>query len=510
MGDLRRLLIKEKDLNQSIKKFINKSFFYIHTNIKCSNYNSIYNKFRSNINSRNISHLLILNKNKTLNRIIEISEIINDLKYKNICIVGLGHVGLPLLVHIAKRNIAVTGYDISIKKIKELKKNKISFYEKNLANELKILKKKNIISFENNIKKNKSQIYIICLGTEIKNKKISNQNIYNVIKKILKVVSNEDIIILRGTVPVGFTRNLFNTIKYKTKNIFYLGYCPERIIEGNALEELENLPQVVSAIENKSLNKILYVCNQLFNKVIIADSLEEAEILKLSSNVHRDLSFSFSNEISRIAKYYNIESRKLIEKLNSGYPRNNISLPSPGVGGSCLAKDATIFSNKIKNKKGYKLGLIARNINKNSIIDIKNDINILKKIQKVLSFKILICGITFKGVPETSDIRSSTAIDLFNLIKKDNVVKMYDLTLENFKIFPTEYKNNRILNTNKIQNFDLIFFMNNNPNYFDFLKKKLTHNRTKKNKHIFDYWGIINLEYVHGLNYKYHTLSKNY
>ena len=169
-----------------------------------------------------------------------------------------------------------------------------------------------------------------------------------------------------------------------------------------------------------------------------------------------------------------------------------------------------IWLSKIKNKKGYRLGHLARNINTEVIKDIKRDISKIKKFQKVDSFKILICGITFKGLPETSDIRSSTAIDLFNSIKKENIVKMYDITLEKYKIFPTIYRNHRILNQKKIKDFDLIFFMNNNSDYFDFLKKNLQKNKNTQNKHIFDYWGIINLEYANGLNYKYHSLSKNY
>ena len=144
-----------------------------------------------------------------------------------------------------------------------------------------------------------------------------------------------------------------------------------------------------------------------FSNVIKLQSLEEGEIIKLASNSYRSLNFAFSNEISRISNLYGLSGSELIKKANYGYERNNISKPSLGVGGFCLPKDPILFSNNSKKLSNYKLGKISHNINKNiTQFYLKKFLKILKKMNKP---KILMMGISFKGYPETLDIRNSTS-----------------------------------------------------------------------------------------------------
>ena len=135
-------------------------------------------------------------------------------------------------------------------------------------------------------------------------------------------------------------------------------------------------------------------------------SLEEGEIIKLASNSYRSLNFAFSNEISRISNLYGLSGSELIKKQLCC--RNNISKPSLGVGGFCLPKDPILFSNNSKKLSNYKLGKISHNINKNiTQFYLKKFLKILKKMKKN---KILMMGISFKGYPETLDIRNSTSL----------------------------------------------------------------------------------------------------
>ena len=128
------------------------------------------------------------------------------------------------------------------------------------------------------------------------------------------------ILICRGTLPLGFTNKLYNKFKYISSKKINFGYCPERIVEGNAVEELENLPQIVSAINDVSLKKISEFCNKTFINNIVTETMEEAELIKLMSNSYRDLIFSFSNEIMRLSRIPH--ARKLIDNANHGYIRN--------------------------------------------------------------------------------------------------------------------------------------------------------------------------------------------
>ena len=83
---------------------------------------------------------------------------------------------------------------------------------------------------------------------------------------------------------------------------------------------------------------------EYFKSVIQLDSLEACELAKLANNCYRDLTFAFSNGLSQICSNYQIDSAKLINSINEGYPRSNIPKPSPGVGGYCLTKDPYILS----------------------------------------------------------------------------------------------------------------------------------------------------------------------
>ena len=254
-----------------------------------------------------------------------------------------------------------------------------------------------------------SEIYIVCIGSSISRNSVNNNNLKKIAKELAKVIKKGDLIILRGTVSVGTSRQIFlkSILKFtKLKNgvDFYFAYMPERLVEGNALEELENIPCLISGSTEKCLEVAYDYSKELFKNVIKLESIEEGEIIKLTTNSYRALSFTFSNEISRIANIYGLSGSNLIEKANFGYSRNNIAKPSLGIGGFCLPKDPILFNENSKKNSNYKLGKITNEISKLATSHFTNEfIRILKK-QKHIK-KVLIMGISFKGLPETIDTR---------------------------------------------------------------------------------------------------------
>ena len=125
---------------------------------------------------------------------------------------------------------------------------------------------------------------------------------------------------MRGTVSVGVSRQVFLKSILKFSNLkngvdFYFAYMPERLVEGNALEELENIPCLIAGSSEKCLEVAYVYSKELFKNVLKLDSLEEGEIVKLTTNSYRALNFTFSNEISRIANLHGLSGSNLIEKL---------------------------------------------------------------------------------------------------------------------------------------------------------------------------------------------------
>lgn len=500
LGDVRRLIIK---YNQDTKiiKLINKKPIELEQDTNLKNFLKQETVLKQ-IYQRKIDNIIIRDKKKII-KIKNYEDIKDDLKFKNICIVGLGHIGLPLMVHILKKKKIICGYDYSKKKISNIKKNKISFFEPGLDSLLKSYFDEKKINLLNNLSKSKSNVYIICIGQDIKNNKIYSKNLISCLKTIARKIYKENLIIIRGTTQVGFCRKIAKPIlekysKLKIGKDFYLSHMPERIVEGNALIELETLPQLVSGYSSKCLEEALKFSNFFFKNSLGLNTLEESELIKLVSNSYRDLNFAFANQIAKISNLLNLSGEKLIQKANLGYPRNLIARPSLGVGGYCLPKDTMLLEKNIFNKKAnYDLGKSSRKINK----DITKfwAKKILSSI-KIKRAKILIFGITFKGLPETIDIRNSPSIDLEKILKKKHKCDFFDVKGQ--EILRFNYKKNIILNLKNINNYDVIIFSNNNFKYQECFLKFAKKNNNRQ-KIIFDTASVINESLATSYNYKY-------
>ena len=509
LGDLRRALTKGKP-SEKINKYLNKNFFYIDHYVPEYEYNNKLNNFLKNKKVDFNSPIPIL-KNKKLLKLISISNLKSEIKYKSICIIGLGHVGLPFSVYLANKGFHTIGYDKDKKKLNIIKKKNI-FVEKDL-NELRkqTLKNKTLI-IEKKFKNINSQIYIICIGAELTNNKISSKNLEDVINNLSSKIQFGDLVILRGTMLVGQSKEIVKKFEKKSNlkvgKDFFISYCPERLVEGNALEELKKLPQIVSGMTNQCMEKSINFWNSLSINTIKSERFEEAEIIKLGSNSYRDLIFSFSNDLCKISSKYNLEINDLIDKANIGYERNDFKKPSPGVGGSCLVKDPIMFMHGDKNKT-YRLGKISRKINEDSVEEIYLRIKNVRNQFKLKNLKILIFGITYKGDPETSDIRSSTSIDLMKKLDKGSInYNLYDITLKKFNMYPNHLKNKVLTKERNFKNYDFIILMNNHSKTEEVLFKNLK--KTSSPKFIYDCWNILQKETVEYFNYKYISLSKNY
>ncbi|MDI6828934.1 MAG: nucleotide sugar dehydrogenase, partial [Armatimonadota bacterium] len=216
-------------------------------------------------------------------------------------------------------------------------------------------------------------------------------------------------------------------------------YCPERTMEGKALQELKELPQIVAGIDKQSEDKAVEIFSKVTSTVVRVESLEAAELLKLVDNAWRDLIFAFANEVALLSEKYGINGSKLIKAANLGYPRNNI--PVPGfAGGACLSKDPYILTESALNK-GYemKFPVLTRTINErfteHAAEKVKEKLASLNK--EVKRAKIFILGIAFKGEPETDDVRGSPTLDLVEYLnEKYGCTEIYghDFTVPSGKI----------------------------------------------------------------------------
>lgn len=218
------------------------------------------------------------------------------------------------------------------------------------------------------------------------------------------------LVVVRSTVPIGTTRRVVRPLLGDRR--VRLAFCPERTIQGRALCELMDLPQVIGALDEDSYEMAATFFAPLTRRVVRVSSLEAAEMVKLVNNCHTDVIYSFGNEVALMAKEFELDPLEVIEAANVDYPRPDLARPG-FVGGACLSKDPYILFSSFDPKHCTpRLIRAARELNERMPGEVaKHLLELLRRSGKrPADARILVCGFAFKGVPETDDVRGTPAI----------------------------------------------------------------------------------------------------
>ena len=430
----------------------------------------------------------------------------------SICVMGLGYVGLTLAVTLADIGFKVYGVEIKDDILNKLNKGVPHFFEPGLEGRLKSVKKSQNLKIYKEIPENcDSTIFIITVGTPIdENNKIKKEMIENVSKEISLHLKDKDLVILRSTVEVGTTAYLDERIFRKTGKSYEIAFCPERTIEGKAMVELRQLPQIIGSESINTSSRVSQFFSFMTPTIVRVSSKETAELIKLIDNSQRDVSFALSNEIAEISDAYSISAYEVISSGKLGYPRTNLPLPGP-VGGPCLEKDSYILKNGLK-KKNYvpKIIMSSRNINE---MQPKKSISLLHKVSKKFfnknGLRITLAGLAFKGEPETNDLRGTMAKPIYSEIIKrfsKSQVMFYDPLVKAKEIQEYFSIKNCVFTDNLKDSFQNchIYIICNNHQMFNVISISSLSEKMCKPGIIFDYWNNFtnqNINYPNSIYY---------
>lgn len=498
-GDIRRGLSKGISLEDPISKIMNPNPFLIEGPKSASEIISLVTEKikREKWHKDRLSKIIIVDKQKRVVDLVSFYDLWqkSDVRFKQIGVVGLGYVGLTLALTLADLGFKVRGFDANPRVVKSLKSGRPHFFENGLEDILKNNLNKSFEVVDSFNDTDNCDVYFIAVGTPlVSNKKPNLDHLKSASRMVGEVLKSGDAVILRSTVPVGTTRNIVMPILEKMSGLksgddFSVAFAPERTVEGKALEELKTLPQVIGGLNWASADIAASVFNHLTHSVVLVDSLEEAEMVKLINNTYRDVVFSFANELSLVCHKLGLNTRRVIEAANRGYDRSRVPMPSPGVGGVCLEKDPFIFieSAKAKNYSPL-LAKDSRQISEMMIDFVAQEI--LKFLKDKSKPKVFILGLAFKGRPVTSDIRGSTTISLINKIKgKVESVHVYDPAVS-----ANDIKNSgtRVIRkpADGFSKADAVVIMNNNPDFEKLDIKKLLR-LSNKPVFFFDTWSLF-------------------
>jgi UDP-N-acetyl-D-mannosaminuronic acid dehydrogenase len=338
----------------------------------------------------------------------------------NVVILGMGFVGLTLAMALCKNGIKVLGIELDAKLVDSLNSGETSVVDPGISECLAASLQGNLFRAirveEHWYRSEKPITFIVTVGTPLRDGRVNNNSILNAVHQIGLKLFDEDLLVLRSTVAIGTSRNLVLPKLRAIERKVYLAMCPERTVEGNALEELRLLPQIIGGIDEASSARAKTFFEQICDKTIVLSTIESAEFLKLANNTYRDLMFGFANELTVLANEIDISSREIISAANLDYPRSRIAQPGPS-GGPCLEKDPWIL-----HESGLELGVdlkitsAARTINESSTYDFVA--NALKEFEDILSDNSVgLLGLSFKGIPPVCDTRGSFALDLIKRLE---------------------------------------------------------------------------------------------
>ena len=346
-----------------------------------------------------------------------------DYLKKNIVVIGLGYVGLPLAVNLSN-TFNVIGYDISDKRVKELKLFNDNTKEVS-KNKLLKAKRLRVTSSIKDIEKN--QIYIVTVPTPVNKDKLPDLSfLKKACKMVGRIMKKNSIIIFESTVYPGVTEKICSPIiaknsGYELNKSFFLGYSPERINPGDKKHSVDKIIKVVSGSNEATTSIVGKIYKNIIKAgVFYAKSIEVAETAKAIENAQRDINIAFINEIALLCKKLNIS---IYDVLDAAKTKWNFLPFYPGlVGGHCIGVDPYYLAHIAKKLDvDTEVILSGRRLNDNMTEIIYNMIQ--KNISK--NSRVLQIGISFKeNVP---DIRNSKAAELAKIfIKNKYNIEIYD------------------------------------------------------------------------------------
>ena len=332
----------------------------------------------------------------------------------DVCVVGLGYIGIPTAVLLAGRGRRVYGFDIKASTVAELNAGRVPIVEPGLEEYLS----KAVASglFTAHLTPRHARVYILCVPTPSLGHNGGHSpdlsHVFSATKTLAPYLKPGDLVILESTSPVGTTdrvRALLGKLGVNT-NAIHIAYCPERVLPSNALEELVRNDRIVGGLSEKATEVACAFYRSFVKGEVVGTDARTAEMSKLVENSYRDVNIAFANELSILCANEGIDVWELIGLANR-HPRVNILQPGAGVGGHCIAVDPWFLIDK--DPANAKLIRAARdgNVNKTKwVCD-----SILAAVQQFTlthgKAPVVGCfGLAFK--PNIDDLRESPALNI--------------------------------------------------------------------------------------------------
>lgn len=337
-----------------------------------------------------------------------------------ICVVGLGYVGLPLATALGKK-WDVIGFDIDQTRIEELQDGIDRTCEVN-RDELKSAKRLRLTSASDSLMG--CDVFIVTVPTPVDEFNVPDlEAVFAATKMVAGIMKPGAIVVYECTVYPGLTEEECVPLLEKYSNLsfnkdFFCGYSPERVNPGDKKHRLTTINKIISASDEKALDKIRKVYESIINaEIYCAPSIRVAEAAKVIENTQRDLNIALINELAMLFNQLGIDTEEVLKAAETKW--NFIPFRPGLVGGHCIGVDPYYLVHKAKMVK-YPTRLISagRNINDQMpnfvVSQLQNEMK--KRSIEAHGSRVLVMGFTFKE--NCPDTRNTKIISLVRQLQK--------------------------------------------------------------------------------------------
>ena len=327
----------------------------------------------------------------------------------DVCVVGgCGRAGLPLAIVFAKAGLRVVAYDIDKRRVAMVREGHMPFMEAGADAALTAaLASGGLSATTERSALPQSKNVIVVIGTPVD--EFLNPSTTEFRRSITDLAADlrpGALLVLRSTVYPGTTEWVERHLRERGLDVDVV-FCPERIAEGNALDELPTLPQIIGADTERARDR----AHQLFQRLVptlVDATTKEAEVAKLLTNTWRYMKFAVANHFFMISHAAGLDYARILNAVKFQYPRA-ADLPGPGfAAGPCLLKDTLQLAAFTENN--FMLGQAAMVVNEGLPAYVVNHIG---RRMELVSRPVGILGMAFK--PDSDDSRASLSYKLKRL-----------------------------------------------------------------------------------------------
>jgi UDP-N-acetyl-D-mannosaminuronic acid dehydrogenase len=340
----------------------------------------------------------------------------------DVTVVGLGYVGLPIALMLARSGLRTAGYDIDVERREALRAGQCPLEEPELADIFATVGDQ--IAFLDALAP--SDAFLIAVPTPLRpsRKTADLTPVADTFRSLVPLLAKGNLVIVNSTCPVMTCRRvavpLLERSGLKVDEDFHLAYCPERIFPGNIAYELVHNEHIIGGHDPAAAERAVALYRRFVTGALIVTDDLTAEYCKLMENTYRDVNIALSNELRSIARRFGIDVNQAIEIANR-HPRVHILKPGIGVGGHCLPIDPWFIVEMAPEES--ELIPTARRINDAQPRRIAGEIR--RAVTDRRDARIGCYGITYK--PDVADQRESPAWEVVHELKDDGYdIRVYD------------------------------------------------------------------------------------